>query len=505
MPEINAQSKSASLVSRFGTIVLDGYGIQARVQSGHLILEDGIAQDRRSATLPRVNHGLRRLVIIGSEGNISLAALRWLADQKISLTMLERDGSVLATTGPVSPSDARLRRAQALAHHSGAALTISRELIRQKIAGQERVARERLNNSTVADAVARFCNRLDSSIDLDMIRTIESRAAQEYWSAWRALSIKFPTNCLSKIPDHWKTFGTRDSPLTGSPRLAANPVNAMLNYLYAILESESRLALAAVGLDPGLGVLHKDTVRRDSLACDLMEAVRPDVDAFLFDWFANQTLRREWFFEQRDGSCRLMASLAAKLSETAMSWHRLVAPWTEWIAHTLWSTSSTKERAKPRPTRLTQSHRREVKGGVSKAHSAPAPETVCHSCGIPIRRGTKFCRPCSLEVAKNNMIKIAKIGRQRTHSLDAQNQRSLKRRKDSAALRAWEQSGNVSMAITETDYADKIQPLLREISNSLIMSTLDVSLPYAVSIRHGQRRPHPRHWQALAGLVEFAT
>ena len=61
------------------------------------------------------------------------------------------------------------------------------------------------------------------------------------------------------------------SPLTGSPRLAANPPNAILNFLDALLESEARLAAAALGLDPCMGVLHVDTTARDSLACDLME------------------------------------------------------------------------------------------------------------------------------------------------------------------------------------------------------------------------------------------
>ena len=37
----------------------------------------------------------------------------------------------------------------------------------------------------------------------------------------------------------------------------------MLNYLYAILESEARLALATLGLDPGIGVLHNDLRSRD--------------------------------------------------------------------------------------------------------------------------------------------------------------------------------------------------------------------------------------------------
>ena len=48
----------------------------------------------------------------------------------------------------------------------------------------------------------------------------------------------------------------REARLTASPRLAVNPLNAMLNYLYALLESEARLAVAALGLDPGLGVMH---------------------------------------------------------------------------------------------------------------------------------------------------------------------------------------------------------------------------------------------------------
>src|SRR5690242_6568184 len=90
----------------------------------------------------------------------------------------------------------------------------------------------------------------------------------------------FPNRDLPRVPEHWRIFGTRKSPLSGSPRLAANPANAILNYLYAVLESETRLAAAALGLDPGLGFLHVDTPARDSLACDLMEPVRPQVERF---------------------------------------------------------------------------------------------------------------------------------------------------------------------------------------------------------------------------------
>src|SRR6266567_5533465 len=168
---------------------------------------------------------------------------------------------------------------------------------------------------------------------------------------------EFESSLRSYPINHWRTFGTRKSPLSGSPRLAANPANAMLNYLYSVLESEARLAAAALGLDPGLGVLHVDTPARDSLACDLMEAIRPHVDAYVLHWILSQPLRREWFFEQRDGNCRLMASFATRLTETAQVWARAVAPVAEWVARQLWSTTHKRTPSKLPPTHLTQTYR----------------------------------------------------------------------------------------------------------------------------------------------------
>jgi CRISPR-associated endonuclease Cas1 len=262
-----------SLTPHLGVITLFGYGTSVRVERGHLLIEDGIADERCCARFARVVHGLKRLVVIGSDGFITLAAIRWLADQNASFVMLERDGSVLATTGPVRPSDARLRRAQASAENSGAALQLAIRLIGAKLTGQERVARERLQNGFVADNIAKFRRDLTSAARLESVLMIEANAALAYWSGWSNLPIQYPRTDLRRVPDHWRVFGARVSPLTRSPRLAVNPPNAVLNYLYAILESEARLAAAELGLDPGLGVLHLDTPNRDSLACDLLEPV----------------------------------------------------------------------------------------------------------------------------------------------------------------------------------------------------------------------------------------
>ena len=73
------QQSHNSLKPRHGVVTLCGYGIQVRVDRGHLLVDDGIGADRRQCRLPRVGHELKRLVVIGADGMISLAALRWLA------------------------------------------------------------------------------------------------------------------------------------------------------------------------------------------------------------------------------------------------------------------------------------------------------------------------------------------------------------------------------------------------------------------------------------------
>src|SRR5207302_4113196 len=108
-----------------------------------------------------------------------------LSDQNAAFVMLERDGKVLAVTGPVRPSDVKLRRAQAMAAQSGAGLEIARELISRKLAGQEQVARAKFHNPITADAIAEFWSELPNTASLDEIRMLESQAAAAYWSAWR--------------------------------------------------------------------------------------------------------------------------------------------------------------------------------------------------------------------------------------------------------------------------------------------------------------------------------
>jgi hypothetical protein len=115
------------------------------------------------------------------------------------------------------------------------------------------LAREGLHDPATAQRIASFRERLSFADSLEEIRKLEAHGAVLYFGAWRNIPVLWPKSNLRRVPDHWRTVGSRHSPLSGGPRLAVTPVHVILNYCFALLESESRLALAALGLDPGLG------------------------------------------------------------------------------------------------------------------------------------------------------------------------------------------------------------------------------------------------------------
>src|ERR1700687_3249082 len=51
--------QSHNSVPRHGVLTLVGYGIQVRVDKGHLFIQDGIGADRYNYRLPRAGHQLK--------------------------------------------------------------------------------------------------------------------------------------------------------------------------------------------------------------------------------------------------------------------------------------------------------------------------------------------------------------------------------------------------------------------------------------------------------------
>ncbi|MCU1358019.1 MAG: cas1 [Acidimicrobiales bacterium] len=495
---------------RNGVRVVDGYGIRLAVERGHLVIADGTGRDRRSTRYPKVGHGLRRLVIIGHTGTISLEALRWLDRVGVPVVNIDNDGRELARTSRAGLDDARLRRIQALAAGTPTGLGIVVDLLDAKLTGQATLAADRLDAPDIAERIHALRDRLANVDTLEEARDCEAQGAYAYFSAWPdAVAIRWANRDRERVPERWHRFDARRSPLTaGSPVKAADPVNALLNYLYALAETECRLACQILGLDAGLGFLHSDTKGRDSLALDLIEPVRPHVDTYLLDLLDGHVFRKADFHESDDGHCRLLPPLTHRLADTLSQWQGVVAPWAESVAHVL-ADASTRPIRKPTP--LTSATRRAAAIGTSSGRRKIAqtrrPATTpnvpvlsgCEECGRPLtnpdRRYCPDCWPTRRAQGQRAAVIAAAAA-----STDAAKQASKGSAISKAKLQAVDRAA-VELGWQPDEWQHLIRPCVGALTLAQIQSATGYGISHASRIKRGVQRPHPRHWAALAAAL----
>jgi CRISPR-associated endonuclease Cas1 len=496
-------------VTRSGVCVVDGYGIRVSVERGRLVIRDGTGRAPREARFARATSNLRRLVLIGHTGFVTLDAFRWLADVGARYVQLDPDGRVLVASAEFGLHDPRLRRAQAAAFGTPTGKAIARDLLLiRKLAGQARIAEELGAIDTVAE-IGRAAVALDQATTPAELMVPEAAAALAYWSAWASLDVRWAKADLARVPDNWRTFGGRASPLTGNPRTAANPSNAILNYLYGVLEAAARLSCLAIGLDPGLGVLHADQRARDSLALDVMEAVRPDVDAVVLDLLRNRTFRSTDFVERRDGSCRIVPPLTHELVATLPAWETRLGPIVEGVARAF--AAGPDSRVGRVPTVLTGDRRSAGRDRQRRSDRRPASPALivarsCRECGGAVPAGRDYCDTCLPEATGAQRAAFVSAGQaelrrrrdagaDRSHGGDAGRIRGAKVAASRRAAAAWRRS-NGPAGDPEVFRSD-VMPLLQGVSAARLAELTGLSRPYCGAILRGERAPHPRWWETL--------
>lgn len=490
--------------------VADGYGISISVRRGRLVVKDGIGPERRERIFTRATAGIDRLVLLGHTGFITLEATRWLADVGIGLIHIGADGRLLATSSSLGVDKPALRRAQAIAATNVSGLAVTAWILTEKLRGQRSVLRE-LEATAAEEEVAGAEAALSGATSQKSLRFVESQAALAYWKAWGEVPVRFAKADLQRVPEDWDTFGKRSSPLTQGPRLAVNPANALLNYCYAIAEAEARIACLAVGLDPGVGILHADVDSRDSLALDVMEAVRPEVDAFILNILRTRAFAARDFHEDRRGVCRVLPPLTHHLVAAARMWRRRTAAVAEQVARMLARGANEAPRTATPITQDTRSAHRDAMRSRPKRRAGEAVRlpSACVSCGLILRgRRRQFCDDCLPERYEEQRQSLVLAGPAALRRLRAQgrdpNHRPEVRAKigRSQSQRrmldlAWDAShpGRPDRAVF-----DAIVPGLRPMPLRRIAEATGLSIRAASYVRAGTP-PHPRHWEALRKLV----
>ena len=360
-----------------------------------------------------------------------------------------------------------------------------------------------------------------SAETIEQLRFVESRAAAAYWDALGSVPARFPAKEATRIPAHWLTVGARQSVLSASPRKAVTPAHAVWNYAYAVLEAEARLALLAVGCDPVLGILHADRQSRPSLAYDLMEPVRPAVDAYVLDLLDRHTFTRDDVFETREGVCRLLPPLIGPITRTAARWRRLLAPHAEWLATAF---AQAADRIPALPSAATASAtvvlRRTPLSGANRrratAHEGPAPTAVtapadaprrCRTCGIDLgTQQRRYCPTCLPQAVRDASVagtetqrQLRAVGDDRRSTPERRAQARERAAQQAALEQTWEREA--AAIPSPREYDETLGPQLRDVPAPAIRAATGLSTAAAKAIRAGRLRPHPRHWQALRALV----
>ena len=321
-------------------------------------------------------------MLLGKSGTLTLESLAWLRAIGAALIHLSADGHVLTHSVPFGYDGHPIRRAQALAIATGLDVDLARDLIHRKLDGQRaNLVRLRVADLRSFDAMR---EALDRAASIDEIRLCEAKAAAIYWNAWSAVPIRLRGRDLARVPVKWTRYDSRASALTNGPRAATNPINALLNYVYALLESESRLALLSAGLDPTLGVLHADQRNRDSFALDAMEPIRPAVDAFVLDLLEERVLTSRDFVELPNGVCRVRAPLTHDLAITLPRWRQLVAPVVAHLAQRFRAALPSLRAASVRPGSDTRDRSR-IPMEVSETPEIPRTDGRSHSATVSPR------------------------------------------------------------------------------------------------------------------------
>jgi CRISPR-associated protein Cas1 len=499
-------------------VIVEGFGVSVRIERGRLLLRDGFGRSRRERSYSRVQaREISRLVILGHGGTISLESIGWLANLGIPLLHVDPAGRVL-TTSSANSADARLRRAQALAPTNENGLEIARHLLGEKLRGQEGVLENLTHDPAALKAIAEARRGLEEGTTLNELMLAERDGALVYWRCFEGLVIHFRDRDLARVPERWRRFQTRSSPLTSSPRSAVDPFNASLNLAYALAEAQARIALLAVGLDPDIAVLHADVRGRASLALDVLEAVRPEVDAYVLGLVRQRTFSADHFHETRQGVCRLLPPLTHELAETLPTWADQVAPVAERVSAML--ANAPGSRVDRMPTPLTSANRRAARDAVRRHPPARTktlkPSLRCRRCGEEVpRRDRVYCDDCLPHYQREQYAtafhgsglraieRVRTDGDDPTHGAEAAAARASTNIERKREAREWDERYGKLTDLSA--FQREILPLIQSVPLSRLQQATGLSLRYVSLIRRSERTPHPRHWEAFRQAAKPVT
>jgi CRISP-associated protein Cas1 len=287
------------LISGFGTCLYTRKGLVVDNKSRHVAIE-----------YPPHQLPFDWVIVDNYTGFVSWSALRFLMAHSIPIVHMAWNGNLYGVTSPPGPIQARVKLGQYRTYIDPVKrVSLASAILRAKL----RLSQANLDGLAELYSVDPRPFSVEVTghpetkwIDVNRLLEFEAKCANVYWRQFRA--------AIGAIwPD--SGFISRGNTSYSWTRNAADPINALLNYGYAVLEARCRVAVVRAGFDPTIGYLHSIAPSKHPLVYDFEELGRALVDSTILEMVrAEPSVRTKGAFQRTtDWGLRLAPETAQKL------------------------------------------------------------------------------------------------------------------------------------------------------------------------------------------------
>ena len=225
-------------------------------------------------------------------------------EHEIDILFTDKGGKPMARVwSPKYGSISTIRKGQLAFTFSDEAVAWIKDVIRRKIENQQALLfMFASDDPLLRQAVEKASRRLEQY--RSKIADLQGKQVSDVaptLRGWEGFSSKIYFDMLNAfIPEECRFARRTQHPAT-------DVANAMLNYGYGILYGKIEGALIRAGIDPYIGVMHRDEYNRPVLVYDVIELYRIWIDYIVVTLLRQRIITDEHYSVREDGSCWLEA------------------------------------------------------------------------------------------------------------------------------------------------------------------------------------------------------
>lgn len=244
-----------------------------------------------------------RSIQLGKGAQISSDAVMLAVENEIEIIFTGQAGMPVGRIwSPKYGSVSAIRKGQLTFTFEHDAVVWIKDIISKKIQNQQAMMllMNTSDSKPLAMAVEKSINRLEdyrakiASLDGEIVNDISPTLR-----GWEGVASKIYFDTINNfLPEKYR-FASR------SQHPAMDVANAMLNYGYGLLYGRIEGSLIKAGIDPYVGVMHRDDYNRPVLVYDVIELYRVWIDYVVFSLLCQDVISEEHYSMRGDGSCWL--------------------------------------------------------------------------------------------------------------------------------------------------------------------------------------------------------